>query len=168
MVQQIKNTKAYHIILLALDCSNTFTLSNLVLLKKKNGHPFSTHFDVTSCFYDDQSAAWRSGSERRFYDDHDRTVDRFTSQPSLVVASLDKMLHDDYLCLVESGKQQIKEVRRKFKRKTWKQRQLLSESGFVLRIAPPSLSRDRRIKMKKSIIIIIKFCFYFNDFIKKI
>ena len=60
------------------------------------------------------------------------------------------MLHDDYLCLVESGKQQIKEVRRKFKRKTWKQRQLLSESGFVLRIAPPSLSRDRRIKMKKS------------------
>ena len=59
------------------------------------------------------------------------------------------MLHDDYLCLVESGKQQIKEVRKKFKRKTWKQRQLLSESGFVLRIAPPSLSRDRRIKMKK-------------------
>ena len=28
---------------------------------------------------------------------------RFDSQPSLVVASLDKMLHDDYLCLVESG-----------------------------------------------------------------
>ena len=60
------------------------------------------------------------------------------------------MLHDDYLSLVESGKQQIKEIRRKFKRKTWKQRQRLSESGFVLRIAPPSLSRDRRIKMKKS------------------
>ena len=35
-----------------------------------------------------------------------------------VVASLDKMLYDDYLCLVESGKQQIKEVRRKFNRKT--------------------------------------------------
>ena len=62
------------------------------------------------------------------------------------------MLHDDYLCLVESGKQQMKEATRKFKRKTWKQRQLLSESGFVLRIAPPSLSRDRRIKMKKSTI----------------
>ena len=60
------------------------------------------------------------------------------------------MLHDDYLCLVESGKQQMKEVTRKFKRKTGKQRQLLSESGFVLRTAPPSLSRDRRIKMKKS------------------
>ena len=61
------------------------------------------------------------------------------------------MLHDDYLCLVESGKQQIKEVRRKFNRKTRKQRQLLSESGFVLRMAPPPLSRDKRIKMKKSI-----------------
>ena len=78
------------------------------------------------------------------------------SQPSLVVASLDKMLHDDYLCLVESGKQQINEVRRKFKRKTWKQRQLLSESGFVLRIAPQSLSRDRRIKMKKSIMKLVE------------
>ena len=30
------------------------------------------------------------------------------SQPSLVVASLDKMLHVDYLCLVKSGKRQIK------------------------------------------------------------
>ena len=38
----------------------------------------------------------------------------------------------------------------KFNRKTWK-RQLLSESGFILCIAPPSLSRDRRIKIKKSI-----------------
>ena len=61
------------------------------------------------------------------------------------------MLYDDYFCLVESGKQQIKEIRRKFKWKTWKQRQLLSESRFVLRIAPPPLSRDKRIKMKKSI-----------------
>ena len=41
------------------------------------------------------------------------TIERLmiNSQPSLVVASLDKMLHDDYLCLVESSKQQIKEVR---------------------------------------------------------
>ena len=62
------------------------------------------------------------------------------------------MFHDDYLCLVEYGKQQIQEVRRKFYRKTWKQRQLQSESGFVLRIAPSPLSRDRRVAMKKSII----------------
>ena len=41
---------------------------------------------------------------------------------SFDVASLDIMLHDDYLGLVESGKQQIKEVRRKLNRKTWKQR----------------------------------------------
>ena len=67
---------------------------------------------------------------------------------SLVVASLDKMLHDDYLCLVESGKQQIK--KREFTRKTWKQGQLLSEFGFVLRTGPTPLFRDRRIKMKKS------------------
>ena len=38
----------------------------------------------------------------------------------------------------------------KFKRKNRKQGQLLSESGFVLCIAPPSLSRDRRMKVKKS------------------
>ena len=60
------------------------------------------------------------------------------------------MLHDDYVCLVESGKQQIKEVRGKFNRKTWKHKQLLSESGFVLRIAPPLRSCVRKIKMKKS------------------
>ena len=72
-------------------------------------------------------------------------------QPSLVVASLDKMLHDDYLYLVESGKQQIQEVRRKFNWKTWKQMQLPSKSRFVLRVASLLLSRDRRIKMKKSI-----------------
>ena len=62
------------------------------------------------------------------------------------------MLHDDYLCLVESGKQQIKKVRKKFNRKTWKQSQLLSESGFILRIAPLPLSCDKKVKMKKSII----------------
>ena len=32
------------------------------------------------------------------------------SHPSLVAASLDKMLHDNYLCLVESNKQQIEDV----------------------------------------------------------
>ena len=43
----------------------------------------------------------------------------------------------------------LKKSEAKFKRKTRKQGQLLSESGFSLCIAPPSLSRDR-IKMKKS------------------
>ena len=35
----------------------------------------------------------------------------FNSHLSLGVASLDKMLHDNYLCLVESNKQQIREDR---------------------------------------------------------
>ena len=38
----------------------------------------------------------------------------------------------------------------KFNCKTWKQRQFLSVSGFVPHIAPPPLSRDRKMKMKKS------------------
>ena len=33
------------------------------------------------------------------------------SDPSLIAASLDKILPDNYLCLVESNKQQIKEIR---------------------------------------------------------
>ena len=36
----------------------------------------------SSCFVETKSAAWRSGSERRFYDDHDRKVDG--SPPNLV------------------------------------------------------------------------------------
>ena len=34
-----------------------------------------------------------------------------SSNKSLIVASLDKILPDDYLCLVESNKQQIEEIR---------------------------------------------------------
>ena len=89
------------------------------------------------------SAARRSGLERRFYDDHDRKVNGST--PNLRVSLLRPWIR--CFTMIKSGKQQIKEVRRKFNRKTRKQRQLLSESGFVLRIAPPPLSHDRRIKM---------------------
>ena len=35
------------------------------------------------------------------------------SNPSIIVASLDKILPDNYLCLMESNKQQIKKVRSK-------------------------------------------------------
>ena len=59
------------------------------------------------------SAAWPSGSERRFYDGHDRKVDGSIPTQGLVVASLDKMLHDNYLCLMKSNKQQIEEVKSK-------------------------------------------------------
>ena len=44
----------------------------------------------------------------------------------------------------------LKKSKAKLNRKTRKQRQLLNESGFVLCIAHPSLSRHMRIKMKKS------------------
>ena len=61
------------------------------------------------------------------------------------------MFRCNYLCLVESSKQQTKEVgSKKILEENSEKRQLLSDSGFVLYIAPPSLSRDRRIKMKKS------------------
>ena len=39
---------------------------------------------------------------------------------SLVVASYDEMLYDNYSCLVESNKQQIKKSEAKLNRKTWK------------------------------------------------
>ena len=49
-------------------------------------------------------------------------------------------------------------------RKTLKQGQLLSKSGFVLWIAPLSLSHDRRIQMKKSINLLL-YQFYFVHFL---
>ena len=59
---------------------------------------------------------------------------------------------DNYLCLVESNKQRIEEARCKIKAENSETRATPKRvwSGFVLCIAPPSLSRDRRIKMKKS------------------
>ena len=42
------------------------------------------------------SAAWPSSVKRCFYDEHDRKVDGST--PTQVLASLDKKLHDNYLC----------------------------------------------------------------------
>ena len=74
-----------------------------------------------------KSAAWRSGSEHRFHDDHDRKVNGLT--PNLV-----SLLHPWIRCfmMIISARgnlacSKLKEVRRKFNRKTWKQRQLLSE-----------------------------------------
>ena len=63
------------------------------------------------------------------------------------------MLYDNYLSLlgeIETSSQ-LKQSEAKLQPKTRKQGQLLCESGYVLRIAPTSFSRDRRIKMKKSI-----------------
>ena len=51
-------------------------------------------------------------------------------------------------CNLTSSK--LKKSEAKLNRKTQKQRQLLRDSGFVLCIAPSSLSRDRTIKTLKS------------------
>ena len=58
--------------------------------------------------------AWRSASERRFYDGHDRKVDGSTTiQASLLRPWIRYFTIINYLYLVEFDKQQIKEVRNK-------------------------------------------------------
>ena len=90
-----------------------------------------------------------SGSECRFYDGHDRNVDGST----LTQASLLRPWIRRFTTFISTWwnltSSKLKKSEAKFKRKTWKQRQLLSEFRFVLCIAPRSLSRDRKIKMKK-------------------
>ena len=90
--------------------------------------------------------SWPSGSDRRFCDGHNRKVDGSTpTQASL--------LHFWIRCFTtiisawwNLTSSKLKKSETKFKRKARKQRQLLSESGFVLNITPPPLSRDRRMK----------------------
>jgi len=60
---------------------------------------------------------------------------------SLIVASLDKALYDNYLCLMSSNKQQINWEEVKEATGKLGNGQLLSGCGFVQNIAPPSLSR---------------------------
>ena len=63
--------------------------------------------------------------------------------------SLDKKLDDDYLCWLESGKQQIKRSHKKIQPENLETN--ATPKRVWIRIAPPPLSRDRRIKMQKSI-----------------
>ena len=58
-------------------------------------------------------------------------------------------LHDNYLCLVESKKQRIEEVGRKIQAENSETRTTPKRDWIRLKHAPLSLSRDRRIKMKK-------------------
>ena len=87
--------------------------------------------------------------DRRFYDDHDRKVNGAT--PNLIsllrpwIRSF-TMIISAWWNLVSS---KLKKSEKNSTGKTWKQRQLLRESEFILRIAPPPLSRDGKIKMKK-------------------
>ena len=83
-------------------------------------------------------AAWRSGLERRFYDDHVRKVNGST--PNLV--SLLRPWIGCFAMIISArwnpASSKLKKSEAKFKRKTPKQvRQLLSECGFVLSIALP-------------------------------
>ena len=72
------------------------------------------------------SAEWPSGSKRRFYDGHVRKVDCSTS----IQASLLCLRIRCFTTIISAW---------------WNQ----TDSGFVLRIAPPSHSRDMRTKIKK-------------------
>ena len=66
------------------------------------------------------------------------------------------MLHGNYLCLEECNKTQIEEVRSKIQAEKSEIRatpKRVWNCGFVLSMASPSLSRDRRIKIKEIIII---------------
>jgi len=63
---------------------------------------------------------------------------------------LDKTLYDDYLCLLASNKQQIQWSEVKETTGKLGNGQPLSGCGFIQNIAPPSLFRDRRIKMKQT------------------
>ena len=96
------------------------------------------------------SAAWRSGLERRLYDCHDRKVNGSTPIKASLLHSWKKCFSIIILAWgnLTSGKWKKSEanLHRKFGNQL-----LLSESGFVLCITAPSLSRYRRIKMKKSI-----------------
>ena len=90
-----------------------------------------------------------SGSERRFYDGHDRNVDGST----LIQASLLRPWIRRFTTIISAWwnltNSKLKKLEANVKRKNGKQGQLLSESGFVLCIARRSLSRDKRIKTKK-------------------
>ena len=93
-------------------------------------------------------APWPSGSERRFCDGHDRKVDDSTTTQASLLRPWVR-----FFTTIISGRwnltsSKLKKLEAKLKRKTLKHSQLLNESGFVLGIAPRSLIRDRRIKMK--------------------
>ena len=95
------------------------------------------------------SAARTSGSEGRFYDSHVRKVDVSTPTQAWLLRSRTRCFTIIISAWWNLTSSKVKKSEAKFKRKTRKYRQLLSESRFVLRIAPSSLSRDRKVKMKK-------------------
>ena len=112
----------------------------------------STPSDVLQkkiCFAKKQLAAWPSGSERCSYDGHDRKVNGSTPTQSSLLRPWIRYFTTIIFAWWNLTSSKLKKSEVKFHRKTRKQGQLLNQSRFVLCIAPPRLSRDRRIKMKK-------------------
>ena len=89
------------------------------------------------------------GTERCCYDGHDRMVD--SSIPTQ--ASSLRLWIRCFTTIISAWwnltSSNLKKLEAKLIRKTRTQKQLFSESGFVRCVACPSLSRGRRIKMKK-------------------
>ena len=67
------------------------------------------------------------------------------SNPSLIVASWDNILPDIFSAWWNLTSSKLKKSEAEVNYRT-KQRQLLTKSGFVLRLVPPSLSTDWRIR----------------------
>ena len=104
-----------------------------------------------------RTAAWPSGRQLGrvvrsvcFYDGHDRKVDGSTPSQASPLRPWIRCFMAITSAWRNLTSSKLKKSEAKVKRKNRKQRQLLSDCGFVLCIAPPSLSRSRRIKMKKS------------------
>ena len=94
------------------------------------------------------SEAWLGCSERRYNDENERKIDGSTLTQASSSRPWARFFPITISAWLNRTSSKLKKSEAKFNQKTRKQRQLLSESGFILRIVPPSLSRYRRIKMK--------------------
>ena len=78
------------------------------------------------------SVAWPIGSERRFYDGHDRKIDGSTPTQASLLRPWIRCFTTFISTWENLTSSKLKKSEAKCKRKTQKQEQLLSESGFVL------------------------------------
>ena len=97
------------------------------------------------------SAAWPSGSEGHFYDGYAYKVGGSTPTQASLLCPWIRCFTTIISARWNLASSKLKKSETKLNRNTRKQRQLLSESRFVLRIALLSLSRGRRIQMKKKL-----------------
>ena len=95
---------------------------------------------------------WRHGVvvQSVVFDDHDRKVDGSTPTQASLLRPWIRCFAIIISAWWNLTSSKLKNQKQNSTGKVGKQEQLLSESGFVLCIAPPSPSRDKKIKMKKS------------------